>query len=185
MSITGEISSDGSPPPLSSSSLSLFHLIMSICRYNEMFFIADTCRSASLYEWIDSPGVNIQSKRRVSYDIYCQVLSTSSSLTHEESYSYDIDENIGVYVIDRYERDWWIWSNFFIQLLSLHTPILWWENEGIEFICIYAGLTFYNLECNLPVFVTAKHQFSIFPISISLHEHNIVKKTVLTWCFHI
>ncbi|GMT19502.1 hypothetical protein PFISCL1PPCAC_10799, partial [Pristionchus fissidentatus] len=57
-------------------------------RYHEVFFIADTCRSASLYEWISSPGV----------------LSTSSSLTHEESYSYDIDEKIGVYVIDRYSH---------------------------------------------------------------------------------
>ncbi|EYB86548.1 hypothetical protein Y032_0277g1129 [Ancylostoma ceylanicum] len=55
-------------------------------RYNEVFLIADTCRSASMYEWVASPGV----------------LSTSSSLTHEESYSYDVDDDIGVYVIDRY-----------------------------------------------------------------------------------
>ncbi|VDO31713.1 unnamed protein product [Haemonchus placei] len=55
-------------------------------RYHEMFLIADTCRSASMYEWVSSPGV----------------LSTSSSLTHEESYSYDVDDEIGVYVIDRY-----------------------------------------------------------------------------------
>uniref|UniRef100_A0A0K0D568 GPI-anchor transamidase n=1 Tax=Angiostrongylus cantonensis TaxID=6313 RepID=A0A0K0D568_ANGCA len=41
-------------------------------RYHEMFVIADTCRSASMYEWISSPGV----------------LSSSSSLTNEESYSY-------------------------------------------------------------------------------------------------
>ncbi|KHJ96902.1 peptidase C13 family protein, partial [Oesophagostomum dentatum] len=54
-------------------------------RYNEVFLIADTCRSASMYEWVSSPGV----------------LSTSSSLTHEESYSYDVDDDIGVYVIDR------------------------------------------------------------------------------------
>ncbi|KAK6058553.1 hypothetical protein COOONC_03872 [Cooperia oncophora] len=55
-------------------------------RYHEMFLIADTCRSASMYEWVSSPGV----------------LSSSSSLTHEESYSYDVDDEIGVYVIDRY-----------------------------------------------------------------------------------
>lgn len=50
-----------------------------------MLVIADSCRSASMYEWIDSPNV----------------LSLSSSLTHEESYSYDVDTDIGVYVIDR------------------------------------------------------------------------------------
>ncbi|CAO4373924.1 unnamed protein product [Caenorhabditis nigoni] len=55
-------------------------------RYHEMLVIADSCRSASMYEWIDSPNV----------------LSLSSSLTHEESYSYDVDTDIGVYVIDRY-----------------------------------------------------------------------------------
>ncbi|VDL65402.1 unnamed protein product [Nippostrongylus brasiliensis] len=55
-------------------------------RYHEVFLIADTCRSASMYEWVNSPGV----------------LSSSSSLTHEESYSYDVDDEIGVYVIDRY-----------------------------------------------------------------------------------
>ncbi|KJH46806.1 peptidase C13 family protein [Dictyocaulus viviparus] len=55
-------------------------------RYHEMFLIADTCRSASMFEWISSPGV----------------LSSSSSLSHEESYSYDVDDEIGVYVIDRY-----------------------------------------------------------------------------------
>ncbi|CAD6197143.1 unnamed protein product [Caenorhabditis auriculariae] len=43
-------------------------------------------RSASMYEWIASPNV----------------LSLSSSLTHQESYSYDVDQDIGVYVIDRY-----------------------------------------------------------------------------------
>lgn len=57
-----------------------------------MVVIADTCRSASMYEWINSPNV----------------LSTSSSLTHQESYSYDVDNDIGVYVIDRY-----IFSHFF------------------------------------------------------------------------
>ncbi|CAJ0941704.1 unnamed protein product, partial [Mesorhabditis belari] len=55
-------------------------------RYHEMFVIVDTCRSESMYEYINSP----------------RVLSTSSSLTHEESYSYDIDHEIGVFVIDRY-----------------------------------------------------------------------------------
>ncbi|CAJ0578869.1 unnamed protein product, partial [Mesorhabditis spiculigera] len=55
-------------------------------RYHEMFVIADTCRSESMYEYITAP----------------RVLSTSSSLTHEESYSYDLDYDVGVFVIDRY-----------------------------------------------------------------------------------
>lgn len=54
-------------------------------RYHEMVVIADSCRSASMYEWINSPNV----------------LSTSSSLTHQESYSHEVDYDIGVYVIDR------------------------------------------------------------------------------------
>ncbi|CAB3409849.1 unnamed protein product [Caenorhabditis bovis] len=55
-------------------------------RYHELLMIADSCRSASMFEWIASPNV----------------ISLSSSLTHEESYSHDIDPDIGVYVIDRY-----------------------------------------------------------------------------------
>ncbi|KAK6015206.1 hypothetical protein OSTOST_19371, partial [Ostertagia ostertagi] len=61
------------------------YTLLALAMYHEMFLIADTCRSASMYEWVSSPGV----------------LSSSSSLTHEESYSYDVDDEIGVYVIDR------------------------------------------------------------------------------------
>lgn len=33
--------------------------------------------------------------------LIAQIISTSSSLTHEESYSYDMDDVLGVHVIDR------------------------------------------------------------------------------------
>uniref|UniRef100_A0A1I7WAC9 GPI-anchor transamidase n=1 Tax=Heterorhabditis bacteriophora TaxID=37862 RepID=A0A1I7WAC9_HETBA len=71
-------------------------------RYHEMLLIADTCRSASMYEWISSPGV----------------LSTSSSLTYEESYSYDVDEDIGVYVIDRYTHFTIKFMNYKVKALN-------------------------------------------------------------------
>lgn len=55
-------------------------------RFNELLFISDTCHAESMYTPINTPNV----------------LATSSSLTHEESYSLQVDHNIGVYVNDRY-----------------------------------------------------------------------------------
>lgn len=55
-------------------------------RYNELFLIADTCQSESMYQRVYSPNV----------------LATSSSLIGEDSLSYDVDHAIGVYIIDRY-----------------------------------------------------------------------------------
>ncbi|PAV61988.1 hypothetical protein WR25_00569 [Diploscapter pachys] len=55
-------------------------------RYHEVFLIADSCRSASMYEWITSPNV----------------LASSSSLTSENSYSYELDYDLGVFVNDRF-----------------------------------------------------------------------------------
>ncbi|CAD5215119.1 unnamed protein product [Bursaphelenchus xylophilus] len=55
-------------------------------RYNELFLIADTCHSESLYRSITSPNV----------------LATSSSLLEEESVSYHMDSAIGVHTVDRY-----------------------------------------------------------------------------------
>ncbi|CAG9533221.1 unnamed protein product [Cercopithifilaria johnstoni] len=57
-------------------------------RYNEMLVIADTCQSESMYQKIYSPNV----------------LATSSSLVGEDSLSYDVDQSIGVYIIDRYTQ---------------------------------------------------------------------------------
>uniref|UniRef100_A0A7E4ZXV6 GPI-anchor transamidase n=1 Tax=Panagrellus redivivus TaxID=6233 RepID=A0A7E4ZXV6_PANRE len=55
-------------------------------RYNEILFIVDSCQSASMYSEIYSPNV----------------VSTASSLVGEDSLSYTRDEDIGVYIIDRY-----------------------------------------------------------------------------------
>ncbi|VDK85895.1 unnamed protein product [Litomosoides sigmodontis] len=57
-------------------------------RYNEMLVIADTCQSESMYQKIYSPNV----------------LATSSSRVGEDSLSYDVDQSIGVYIIDRYTQ---------------------------------------------------------------------------------
>uniref|UniRef100_A0AC34GTC4 GPI-anchor transamidase n=1 Tax=Panagrolaimus sp. ES5 TaxID=591445 RepID=A0AC34GTC4_9BILA len=55
-------------------------------RYNEILFIVDSCQSASMYSEITSPNV----------------VSTASALVGEDSLSYQRDEDIGVYVVDRY-----------------------------------------------------------------------------------
>uniref|UniRef100_A0AC34PU96 GPI-anchor transamidase n=1 Tax=Panagrolaimus sp. JU765 TaxID=591449 RepID=A0AC34PU96_9BILA len=55
-------------------------------RYNEILFIVDSCQSASMYSEITSPNV----------------ISSASSLVGEDSLSYQRDEDIGVYVVDRY-----------------------------------------------------------------------------------
>lgn len=57
-------------------------------RYNEILLIVDTCQSESMYKKIHSPNV----------------LATSSSLVGEDSLSYDVDQSIGVYIIDRYTQ---------------------------------------------------------------------------------
>ncbi|XP_032295508.1 putative GPI-anchor transamidase isoform X1 [Drosophila virilis] len=55
-------------------------------RYNELFFMVDTCQAASLYEKFTSPNV----------------LAVASSLVGEDSLSHHVDPSIGVYMIDRY-----------------------------------------------------------------------------------
>ncbi|XP_054728245.1 putative GPI-anchor transamidase [Anastrepha obliqua] len=55
-------------------------------RYNELFFMVDTCQAASLYEKFTSPNV----------------LAVASSLVGEDSLSHHVDQSIGVYMIDRY-----------------------------------------------------------------------------------
>ncbi|KAJ3250540.1 glycosylphosphatidylinositol anchor biosynthesis [Chytriomyces hyalinus] len=59
-------------------------------RYNEIFFMIDTCQAASLYKQIYSPNV----------------LAAASSLTGQSSYSHHHDMEIGTAVIDR-----WTYSN--------------------------------------------------------------------------
>ncbi|KAM7305498.1 putative GPI-anchor transamidase [Ixodes scapularis] len=55
-------------------------------RYNEIFFIIDTCQAESMYKWFYSPNI----------------LSVASSKVGEDSLSHHGDPTIGVYVIDRY-----------------------------------------------------------------------------------
>lgn len=55
-------------------------------RYNEIFFMIDTCQAASMFEKFYSPNV----------------LAVASSLVGEDSLSHHVDPAIGVYIIDRY-----------------------------------------------------------------------------------
>ncbi|XP_045461217.1 putative GPI-anchor transamidase [Harmonia axyridis] len=55
-------------------------------RYNEIFFMLDTCQAASMYERFYSPNI----------------LAVGSSLVGEDSLSHHVDPAIGVYIIDRY-----------------------------------------------------------------------------------
>merc|ERR1712212_1293183 len=55
-------------------------------RYNEIFFMIDTCQAASMFQRFYSPNI----------------LSVASSLVGEDSLSHHVDPAIGVYIIDRY-----------------------------------------------------------------------------------
>ena len=55
-------------------------------RYNEIFFMIDTCQAASMFEKFYSPNI----------------LAVASSLVGEDSLSHHVDPAIGVYIIDRY-----------------------------------------------------------------------------------
>jgi len=55
-------------------------------RYNEIFFMIDTCQANTMYSKFYSPNI----------------LATGSSEIHENSYSHEHDNDIGVAVIDRF-----------------------------------------------------------------------------------
>ncbi|KAI0052193.1 hypothetical protein FA95DRAFT_1580264 [Auriscalpium vulgare] len=55
-------------------------------RYNEIFFMIDTCQANTMYSKFYSPNI----------------LATGSSRIHENSYSYENDADVGVAVIDSY-----------------------------------------------------------------------------------
>merc|ERR1719229_1362130 len=55
-------------------------------RYNEIFFMIDTCQATSMYARFYSPNI----------------LAVGSSLVGEDSLSHHVDPAIGVYIIDRY-----------------------------------------------------------------------------------
>ncbi|KAI0773063.1 peptidase C13 family-domain-containing protein, partial [Trametes elegans] len=61
--------------------------VLNACtRYNELFFMIDTCQANTMYSKFYSPNV----------------LATGSSVIHENSYSHENDRDIGVAVIDSY-----------------------------------------------------------------------------------
>ncbi|EJD49911.1 hypothetical protein AURDEDRAFT_112348 [Auricularia subglabra TFB-10046 SS5] len=64
-------------------------------RYNELFFMVDSCQASSLYDKFYSP----------------HVLATASSQVGENSYSHERDVDIGVFVIDSY-------THFVLSLLE-------------------------------------------------------------------
>merc|ERR1712107_349296 len=55
-------------------------------RYNEIFFMIDTCQAQSMFLKFYSPNI----------------LAVASSLVGEDSLSHHVDPAIGVYIIDRY-----------------------------------------------------------------------------------
>jgi len=55
-------------------------------RYNEIFFMIDTCQANTMYSKFYSPNI----------------LATGSSRIHQSSYSYENDDDVGVSVIDSY-----------------------------------------------------------------------------------
>lgn len=55
-------------------------------RYNEILFIIDTCQASTMYERFRSPNI----------------MAISSSRRGESSYSYHVDDDIGVAIIDRF-----------------------------------------------------------------------------------
>jgi len=63
-----------------------FEQMWSKRRYNEIFFMIDTCQATSMYARFYSPNI----------------LAVGSSLVGEDSLSHHVDPAIGVYIIDRY-----------------------------------------------------------------------------------
>jgi glycosylphosphatidylinositol transamidase (GPIT) subunit GPI8 len=63
-----------------------FDQMWAMNRYNEILFIIDTCQASTMYERFRSPNI----------------MGISSSMRGESSYSYHVDDEIGVAVIDRF-----------------------------------------------------------------------------------
>ena len=64
-----------------------FEQMWSKRRYNEIFFMIDTCQATSMYARFYSPNI----------------LAVGSSLVGEDSLSHHVDPAIGVYIIDRWQ----------------------------------------------------------------------------------
>jgi phosphatidylinositol glycan class K len=73
-------------------------------RYNEIFFVADTCQASSLYNRFYSPNI----------------VAVGSSLTGENSYSHHGDRVTGVSVVDRFT---YYLLEYFEQRLAQNEPL--------------------------------------------------------------
>lgn len=63
-----------------------FEQMWAMGRYNEILFIIDTCQASTMFERFRSPNI----------------LAISSSMRGQSSYSYHVDDDIGVAIIDRF-----------------------------------------------------------------------------------
>ena len=76
-----------------------------IFRYNELFFMVDTCQAASLYEKFSSPNVLAVASSLVGEDSLSVRLFFKFSLQYRiqnSIFQHHVDPSIGVYMIDRY-----------------------------------------------------------------------------------
>jgi len=78
-----------------------FEQMWQMKRYNEILFIIDTCQASTMFERIRSPNV----------------LAISSSRRGQSSYSYKVDDEIGVALIDRFTYS----LLEFMQNLDMHS----------------------------------------------------------------
>lgn len=63
-----------------------FEQMWAMGRYNEILFIIDTCQASTMFERFRSPNI----------------MAMSSSMRGQSSYSYHVDDEIGVAIIDRF-----------------------------------------------------------------------------------
>lgn len=78
-----------------------FEQMYAMNRYNEILFIIDTCQASTMYERFKSPGI----------------MAISSSMRGESSYSYHVDDDIGVAIIDRFTHS----LLAFLEDISMHS----------------------------------------------------------------
>lgn len=78
-----------------------FEQMWQMKRYNEILFIIDTCQASTMFERIRSPNI----------------LAISSSRRGQSSYSYKVDDEIGVALIDRFTYS----LLEFMQNLDMHS----------------------------------------------------------------
>uniref|UniRef100_A0A913HTE5 ThiF domain-containing protein n=2 Tax=Strongyloides stercoralis TaxID=6248 RepID=A0A913HTE5_STRER len=141
-------------------------------RFNELLFISDTCHAESMYTPITTPNV----------------LATSSSLTHEESYSLQVDHNIGVYVNDRmaqdrYDRQIRLWGEDGQEALN-HASIHIVGSDGLAFeilkSLVLAGISeFVIIDDAIVEQRDIDTNFFIYPCDIGKKRGQVLKERLL------